>query len=129
MKNNIWEVLKMDKIINAVETNYKKEDIPEIRPGDTVRVNVKVVEGEGEKKRERIQPFEGLVIKIRGAGLGRSFTVRKIGADRVGVERIFPFHSPSISSVEVLKKGKVRRAKLYYLRDVKGKIRIKERKD
>lgn len=119
----------MDRLINSVETNYKKEDIPEIRPGDTVRVNVKVVEGEGSKQRERIQPFEGIVIKIKGAGIGRTFTVRKIGADRIGVERIFPFHSPTINSVEVIKKGKVRRAKLYYLRDVKGKIRIKERKD
>ncbi|CEP77718.1 MAG: 50S ribosomal protein L19 [Defluviitoga tunisiensis] len=119
----------MDQLINAVEANFKKEDIPEIRPGDTVRVNVKVVEGEGSKRRERIQAFEGIVIKIRGSGLGETFTVRKIGADRIGVERIFPFHSPVVSSIDVLKKGKVRRAKLYYLRDVKGKVRIKERKD
>ncbi|MDO7976190.1 50S ribosomal protein L19 [Oceanotoga teriensis] len=115
----------MDSLIRAIESNYKRNDIPEFRAGDTVRVQVKVVEG----GRERLQAYEGIVIKKRGAGMGKSFTVRRIGADRIGVERVFPMNTPLIDSVEVVRKGKVRRAKLYYLRNVKGKIKIKERRD
>ncbi|MDN5342183.1 50S ribosomal protein L19 [Oceanotoga sp. DSM 15011] len=115
----------MDSLIRAIESNYKRNDMPEFRAGDTVRVQVKVVEG----GRERLQAYEGIVIKKRGAGMGKSFTVRRIGADRIGVERVFPMNTPLIDSVEVVRKGKVRRAKLYYLRNVKGKIKIKERRD
>ena len=94
-----------------------KTDIPEFKSGDTVSVGVKVVEGE----RSRTQVFEGVVIKISsGAGLDKTFTVRKI-SNGIGVERIFPYHSPNLDSIKVLKKGKVRRAKLYYLRDRVGK--------
>ena len=114
----------MNKVINAV-SDYIREDLPSFRSGDTVNVGVKVVEG----SKSRIQNFEGLVIAISsGGGLDKTFTVRKI-SNGVGVERIFPLHSPNIDSIKVLKKGKVRRAKLYYLRELKGKAaRIKERK-
>ncbi|MDD4003686.1 MAG: 50S ribosomal protein L19 [Elusimicrobiaceae bacterium] len=101
-----------------------KTDIPAFRPGDTVRVHTKVVEGANE----RIQIFEGTVIGRRGAGISETFTVRKISFG-VGVERIFPVHSPKIEKIEVKKAGKVRRAKLYYLRNLAGKAaRIKEAK-
>ena len=113
-----------DQIIKAIEKEFMKENIPEFRPGDTVRVHVKVVEA----GRERVQPFEGIVIKIRGSGTGKTFTVRRIGAAGVGVERIFPVHSPVVEKIEVLRKGKVRKAKLYYLRNIRGKIKIKERR-
>lgn len=115
----------MDSIIKSVEKNFERQDLPEFRPGDTLKVEVKVVEA----GRERIQAYEGILIKVRGSGLGKTITVRKIGADRIGVERVFPVHSTNVSSIKVVRKGKVRRAKLYYLRDVKGKIKIKERKD
>lgn len=115
----------MDQLVRAIEKNYVREDLPSFRPGDTVRVNVKVIEG----GRERVQSYDGIVIKIRGGGMGKSFTVRKIGADGIGVERVFPINTPAIDSVEVIRKGKVRRAKLYYLRNVRGKIKIKERRD
>ena len=113
----------MNKITNAV-SEYLKEDIPSFRSGDTVNVGVKVVEG----NKSRIQNFEGVVIaKSAGGGIDKTFTVRKI-SNGVGVERIFPLHSPNIDSIKVIKRGKVRRAKLYYLRDLKGKAsRIKER--
>ena len=114
----------MNKVMNAV-SDYIREDLPIFRSGDTVNVGVKVVEG----SKSRIQNFEGVVIAISsGGGLDKTFTVRKI-SNGVGVERIFPLHSPNIDSIKVLKKGKVRRAKLYYLRELKGKAaRIKERK-
>ncbi|MBV67971.1 MAG: 50S ribosomal protein L19 [Candidatus Marinimicrobia bacterium] len=114
----------MNKVMNAV-SDYIREDLPSFRSGDTVNVGVKVVEG----SKSRIQNFEGVVIAISsGGGLDKTFTVRKI-SNGVGVERIFPLHSPNIDSIKVLKKGKVRRAKLYYLRELKGKAaRIKERK-
>jgi large subunit ribosomal protein L19 len=115
----------MDSLIRSVESNFMREDIPTFRPGDTVRVWVKVIEA----GRERQQAYEGVVIKVRGGGMGKTFTVRKIGADRIGVERVFPFNSTQITKVEVVRKGKVRRAKLYYLRNVRGKIRIKQRRD
>lgn len=110
--------------MNAV-SDYIREDLPSFRSGDTLNVGVKVVEG----SKSRIQNFEGVVIAISsGGGLDKTFTVRKI-SNGVGVERIFPLNSPNIDSIKVLKKGKVRRAKLYYLRELKGKAaRIKERK-
>jgi large subunit ribosomal protein L19 len=102
-----------------------REDIPDFGPGDTVRVNVRVIEG----GRERVQAFEGVVIARSGGGARESFTVRKVSFG-VGVERIFPVHAPIIQSVEVLRRGDVRRAKLYYLRDRVGKAtRIKEKRD
>lgn len=114
----------MNELIKAVEEAYKKKEIPDFRVGDTVRVHVKVKEGD----RERIQPFEGIVIARRGGGLRETFMVRKISFG-VGVERIFPIHSPVVEKIEVIKRGDVRRAKLYYLRRKKGKeakIREKE---
>ena len=114
----------MNKVSNAV-SEYLKDDIPTFRSGDTINVGVKVVEG----NKSRVQNFEGVVIAISsGGGMDKTFTIRKI-SNGVGVERIFPINSPNIDSIKVLKKGKVRRAKLYYLRDLKGKAaRIKERK-
>ncbi len=111
-------------LIRAIEQEQLREDIPEFRPGDTVRVHLRVVEGE----RERIQVFEGVVIKRRGGGLRETFTVRKI-SQGIGVERTLPLHSPRIAKIEVVRLGKVRRAKLYYLRSRRGKAaRIKERR-
>jgi large subunit ribosomal protein L19 len=102
-----------------------KRDIPTFRPGDTIRVHVKLKEAEGGKEKERIQPFEGVVISRRGRLASASFTVRRVSFG-IGVERIFPLHSPSISLIEVVRQGRVRRAKLYYLRGRKGKAaRIK----
>lgn len=100
--------------------------IEDFRTGDTVRILYKIIEGQ----KERIQPYEGIVISRKGHGLSKTFTVRRIGADRVGVERIFPLHSPNIVKLEVKRKGKVRRAKLYYLRDKIGRAatKVKERK-
>jgi|TARA_B110000116_G_C16618034_1_gene482474 large subunit ribosomal protein L19 len=114
----------MNKVSNAV-SEYLKDDIPAFRSGDTVNVGVKVIEG----NKSRVQNFEGVVIAISsGGGMDKTFTVRKI-SNGVGVERIFPINSPNVDSIKVLKKGKVRRAKLYYLRELKGKAaRIKERK-
>jgi len=110
-------------LITAVEQEQLKKDIPDFRPGDTLKVYTKVVEG----GRERIQVFEGLVIARKGGGLRETFTVRKISYG-VGVERVFMLHSPRIDKIEVVKKGRVRRAKLYYMRNLRGKAaRIKER--
>ena len=110
-------------LITAVEQEQLKKDIPDFRPGDTLKVYTKVVEG----GRERIQVFEGLVIARKGGGLRETFTVRKISYG-VGVERVFMLHSPRIDKIEVVKKGRVRRAKLYYMRKLRGKAaRIKER--
>ncbi len=100
-----------------------RKDLPEFRPGDTVRVHVRLKEVEGEK--ERIQPFEGVVISKRGRLTSATFTVRRVSFG-IGIERIFPIHSPTVSSIEVINQGRVRRAKLYYLRGRKGKsARIK----
>ncbi len=111
--------------VDIVEQSRLRDDPPDFRPGDTVKVNVRVVEG----TRSRIQVFEGVVIARRGGGLRESFTVRKISFG-VGVERTFPVHSPVIESIDVVRRGKVRRAKLYYLRDRVGKsARIKEKRD
>ena len=113
----------MNKVSNAV-SEYLKNDIPVFRSGDTINVGVKVIEG----NKSRVQNFEGVVIAISsGGGIDKTFTIRKI-SNGVGVERIFPINSPNIDSIKVIKKGKVRRAKLYYLRNLKGKAaRIKER--
>jgi len=113
----------MDKVINAV-SEHIRDDLPSFRSGDTINVGVKVVEG----TKSRVQNFEGVVIaKSSGGGMDKTFTVRKI-SNGVGVERIFPLNSPNIESIKVIKKGKVRRAKLYYLRNLKGKAaRIKEK--
>jgi len=113
----------MDKLLKATK-NDLKTDLPNFQSGDTVSVGVKVIEG----NRSRVQTFEGVVIAMSsGGGIDKTFTVRKI-SNGVGVERIFPFHSPNLESVKVVKQGKVRRAKLYYLRNLRGKAaRIKER--
>jgi large subunit ribosomal protein L19 len=109
---------------DLVEQSYLRKGIPSFRPGDTVKVHVRVVEG----NRERVQVFQGVVIGRSGGGLRETFTVRKISFG-VGVERTFPVHSPSIAKLEVVQRGQVRRAKLYYLRDLRGKkARIKERR-
>lgn len=109
----------------TIERPYLKSDLPEFRPGDTVKVHVRVVEG----NKERIQMFQGVVIARKGGGTRESFMVRKISGG-IGVERIFPLHSPTIDKVEVVRRGKVRRAKLYYLRDLRGKAaRIEERRE
>ncbi|HNX32217.1 MAG TPA: 50S ribosomal protein L19 [Holophaga sp.] len=111
-------------IIDRLEATLIRKDLPRISPGDTVKVHVKVREGE----KERIQVFQGVVIGIRGGGLRTSFTVRKI-SEGVGVERIFPLNSPSIDHMDVVRSGKVRRAKLYFLREKLGKAgRLKERR-
>ncbi|MGG4035812.1 50S ribosomal protein L19 [Paenibacillus cisolokensis] len=109
-------------ILQEITQEQLRKDIPSFRPGDTLKVYVKVIEG----SRERIQLFEGVVIKRRGGGISETFTVRKISYG-VGVERTFPLHSPKIDRIEVARRGKVRRAKLYYLRNLRGKAaRIKE---
>jgi len=111
-------------LIRSIEEEQLKKDIPDFRPGDTVRVHVKVVEG----NRERIQVFEGVVIRRRGRGLGETFTVRRVSYG-VGVERTFPLHSPKIDKIEVVRRGRVRRARLYYLRNLQGKAaRIRDRR-
>ncbi len=113
----------MKPIIAKAQEPQLRKDHPSFRPGDTIRVNVRLKEGEGEK--ERIQAFEGVVMSRRGELLGESFTVRRVSFG-IGVERIFPTHSPMISSIELVRKGSVRRAKLNYLRGRKGKAaRIK----
>ncbi|CAM4255104.1 50S ribosomal protein L19 [Saccharibacillus endophyticus] len=109
-------------LIQALTQEQLRKDIPSFRPGDTLKVHVKVIEG----TRERIQLFEGVVIKRKGGGIAETFTVRKISYG-VGVERTFPINSPKIDKIEVVRHGKVRRAKLYYLRELRGKAaRIKE---
>ena len=109
---------------DLVEQSYLRKGLPRFRPGDTVKVHVRVVEG----NRERVQVFQGVVIRRSGGGLRETFTVRKISFG-VGVERTFPLHSPSIAKLEIAQHGHVRRAKLYYLRDLRGKkARIKERR-
>lgn len=110
--------------MELVQKKYMKNEVPDFRPGDTVRVHVKVTEG----TRQRIQMFEGVVIARKHGGLDETFIVRKV-SNGVGVERIFPLHCPSLEQIEVKRQGKVRRAKLYYLRKLSGKAaRIKERR-
>jgi large subunit ribosomal protein L19 len=113
----------MKPIVAKVQESQLRTDHPKFRPGDTIRVNVRLKEGEGDK--ERIQAFEGVVMSRRGELLGESFTVRRVSFG-IGVERIFPTHSPMISTIEMVRQGRVRRAKLNYLRGRKGKAaRIK----
>ena len=115
----------MNPVIRKLHEAQLRNDLPEFRPGDTVRVNVRLKEGEGEKEKERLQAFEGVVISKKGRASGATFTVRRVSFG-TGVERIFPLHSPSIASIDVVGRGKVRRARLYYLRDLRGKAaRIK----
>ena len=103
----------------------KRDDLPDFRAGDTVKVHVKVTEG----TRSRVQVFQGVVIRVQGSGIGRTFTVRKVSFG-VGVERTFPLHSPIFEQIEIVTRGDVRRAKLYYLRDLRGKAaKIKEKRD
>jgi len=113
-----------NKYIESFEkAQMAEKNIPEFRAGDTVRVAVRIKEG----NKERVQNFEGVCIALRGEGTGKTFTVRKMGANNIGVERIFPLYSESIEGIEVVRRGRVRRAKLFYLRDRKGKAaRIKE---
>lgn len=108
----------MNRTVEKVQESQLRNDMPDFRPGDTIRVHVRIREAEGEK--ERVQPFEGVVISRRGRLASASFTLRRVSFG-IGVERIFPVHSPVIQSVEVVRRGKVRRAKLYYLRNLKGK--------
>ncbi len=113
------------KRIEVIQREGLRENIPPFRPGDTVRVSVRVREGD----KERLQAFEGVCIGRRGAGMSETFTVRKVSAG-VGVERIFPLHSPTVARIDVVRAGRVRRAKLYYLRKLAGKAaRIRERRD
>ena len=108
-----------------IERQFLRQSMPEFRPGDTVRVQVRVAEGD----KQRLQAFQGVVIARKGSGTREMFTVRKISGG-VGVERIFPLHAPVVDSIEVLRRGRVRRAKLYYLRGLRGKAaRIEERRD
>ncbi|NUS65986.1 MAG: 50S ribosomal protein L19 [Saccharothrix sp.] len=111
--------------LDALDAQSLRSDIPSFRPGDTLKVHVRVIEG----SRERVQVFQGVVIRRQGGGIRETFTVRKVSFG-VGVERTFPVHSPNISEVEVVTRGDVRRAKLYYLRDLRGKAaKIKEKRD
>ena len=115
----------MSKIIDALDQSSLRDDVPAFRPGDTVKVHVKVVEG----NRSRIQVFAGVVISRAGDGVREAFTVRKVSFG-VGVERTFPVHSPIIDKIEIDRRGDVRRAKLYYLRNLRGKAaKIKERRE
>jgi large subunit ribosomal protein L19 len=114
----------MNQLID-IERQYLRQNTPEFRPGDTVRIQVRVVEGD----KERLQAFQGVVIARKGSGTREMFTVRKISGG-IGVERIFPLNAPVVDRIEVLRRGKVRRAKLYYLRNLRGKAaRILERRD
>lgn len=114
----------MEELIKLVQAEYKRDDVPEFAAGDTLNVHVRISEGD----KERIQQFRGTCIQRRGTGATETFTVRKISGG-VGVERIFPLHSPSVEKIEVIRRGKVRRARLFYLRDKIGKkARIKEKR-
>jgi large subunit ribosomal protein L19 len=113
----------MDDIIRKIEQDHMRYDIPEFRAGDTINVHIRLIEGE----KERIQVFKGTVIRVRGSGTNKTFTVRKV-SNGIGVERTFPIHSPSIERIEVVDRGKVRQSRIYYLRKLKGKAaRIKSR--
>ena len=113
------------KTTDIVDSQNKRNDLPQVRPGDEVKVHVRVVEG----GKERVQIFQGNVVAIAGSGIGESYTVRKLSYG-VGVERTFPFHSPSVAKLEMVKRGDVRRAKLNYLRDRKGKsAKVREKRE
>lgn len=111
-------------LVDQIEAAYTQKQIPPFRPGDTIRVFAKVKEGE----KERLQPFEGVVLRRRGGGTRSTFTVRKISSG-IGVERVFPLYSPVIDRIEIVQKGKSRRARLYYLRDLSGKKARVEREE
>ena len=116
--------MRQNKLIEKITNDQLRTDIPDFRAGDTVRIHARVVEG----TRERIQLFEGVVIKRHGSGISETYTVRKI-SNGVGVERTFPLHTPRVAAIDVVRQGRVRRAKLYYLRDLHGKAaRIPERR-
>ena len=111
-------------LVQSIQSQQLKDKAPEMNPGDTVRVHSRIVEGD----RERVQVFQGTVIRLRSGGLNANFTVRRIASDGIGVERTFPLHSPKIEKIEVLTIGDVRRAKLYYLRQKVGKqARVREK--
>ncbi|NYG58149.1 large subunit ribosomal protein L19 [Nocardioides daedukensis] len=115
----------MTNVITELANANKRTDLPDFRAGDTIKVDVKVIEG----SRSRVQVFQGVVLRVQGSGIGRTFTVRKVSFG-VGVERTFPLHSPIFEKIEVITRGDVRRAKLYYLRNLRGKAaKIKERRD
>jgi large subunit ribosomal protein L19 len=115
----------MTNVIDTIAAATKRDDLPEFRAGDTLKVDVKVVEG----NRSRVQVFQGICIRVQGSGVGRTFTVRKVSFG-VGVERTFPLHTPIIDKIEVVTRGDVRRAKLYYLRNLRGKkAKIKEKRE
>ena len=115
----------MTNVLNELVSHTLRTDVPAFRAGDTVNVHVKVIEG----SRSRVQQFQGVVIRIHGSGVGRTFTVRKVTFG-VGVERTFPLHSPIFEKIEIVTRGDVRRAKLYYLRNLRGKAaKIKERRE
>ena len=115
----------MTNVIDDIAAASKRDDLPQFRAGDTLKVHVKVVEG----NRSRIQVFQGVCIRVQGSGVGRTFTVRKVSFG-VGVERTFPLHTPIVDKIEVVTRGDVRRAKLYYLRNLRGKAaKIKERRE
>jgi large subunit ribosomal protein L19 len=117
----------MTDLLRQIEEENKKSEVPDFQPGDTVRVGVRITEGQGEDRRVRLQPFEGVVIARKGAGLNETFTVRRV-THGVGVERTFPLHSPTVDDVEVTRAGNPRRAKLYYLRERVGRgARVRER--
>lgn len=111
-------------LIGILEKQYEKNKLPEFEPGATIKVHVRVLEAQ----KERVQVFEGTVLQIKGKGTGKTFTVRKVSSG-IGVERIFPYHSPSIKRVEIVKRGKTRRAKLFYLRKKRGKAAQIQAKD
>ena len=115
----------MTNVIDEIAAGNKRDDLPEFRAGDTLKVHVRVVEG----NRSRVQVFQGVCIRVQGSGIGRTFTVRKVSFG-VGVERTFPLHAPIFEQIEVVTRGDVRRAKLYYLRNLRGKAaKIKEKRD
>ena len=115
----------MTNVIDTIAADSRRDDLPEFRAGDTLKVHVRVVEG----NRSRVQVFQGVCIRVQGSGIGRTFTVRKVSFG-VGVERTFPLHTPIIEKVEVVTRGDVRRAKLYYLRNLRGKAaKIKEKRE
>ena len=129
MGSDYWKKTKkgdieMANVIDKINAKQINPNIPEFRVGDTVKVDVKIIEG----KRERIQAFEGVVIARRSGGVSETFTVRKMSSG-IGVERIFPVHSPKIAKITVVRKGKVRRSKLTFLRGLVGQYKIKERRD
>jgi large subunit ribosomal protein L19 len=112
------------QLLRDITEEYRKQDVPTFHPGDTVKVSVKIKEG----NRERIQVYEGLVLKVQGTGIGETFTVRKVSYG-IGIERTFPIHSPLVEGIEVVRRGKVRRARLFYIRGLSAKrARIKEKR-